>query len=87
MPKLNENYLNLKESYLFAEIAHRVNDYTKENPDKKFYSLNPELVCPDMKKITLETVRDALKNMMPAIELPADMMESAVKPILRMMEL
>ena len=34
MPKLNENYLNLKESYLFSEIAHRVNTYTAANPDK-----------------------------------------------------
>ena len=40
-----------------------------------------------MKKITLESVRDALKNLSPAIELPEDMMESAVKPILKMMEL
>ncbi len=35
MPKLNENYLNLKESYLFSEIAHRVNKYIADNPDKK----------------------------------------------------
>ena len=55
--------------------------------EKKFYSLKPELVCPDMKKITLESVRDALKNLSPAIELPEDMMKSAVKPILKMMEL
>ena len=34
MPKLNENYQNLKESYLFAEIAHRVAAYTEANPDK-----------------------------------------------------
>lgn len=39
MPKLNENYLNLKESYLFAEIAHRINAYQKENPDKKVIRL------------------------------------------------
>lgn len=39
MPKLNENYLNLKESYLFAEIAHRVNSYTAANPDKKVIRL------------------------------------------------
>lgn len=65
-------------------IFHRIR---KENPEKKFYSLSPELICPDMKKITLESVRDALKNMAPAIELPDDMMKSAVKPILRMMEL
>ena len=39
MPKLNENYLNLKESYLFAEIAHRVEAYTKANPEKKVIRL------------------------------------------------
>ncbi len=39
MPKLNENYQNLKESYLFAEIAHRVADYTEKNPDKKVIRL------------------------------------------------
>ena len=39
MPKLNENYLNLKESYLFSEIAHRVNAYSAANPDKKVIRL------------------------------------------------
>lgn len=39
MPKLNENYLNLKESYLFSEIAHRVNEYSNANPDKKIIRL------------------------------------------------
>ena len=39
MPKLNENYLNLKESYLFSEIAHRVSKYSAEHPDKKVIRL------------------------------------------------
>lgn len=39
MPKINENYLNLKESYLFAEINHRVADYTKNHPDQKVIRL------------------------------------------------
>lgn len=39
MPKLNENYQNLKESYLFAEIAHRVAAYTEAHPDKKVIRL------------------------------------------------
>lgn len=39
MPKLNENYLNLKESYLFTEIAHRVAAYTAAHPDKKIIRL------------------------------------------------
>lgn len=39
MPKLNENYLNLKQSYLFSEIAHRVAAYTEAHPDKKIIRL------------------------------------------------
>ncbi|MDE7324646.1 MAG: LL-diaminopimelate aminotransferase [Lachnospiraceae bacterium] len=39
MPHLNENYLNLKESYLFSEISHRVNAYIAANPDKKVIRL------------------------------------------------
>jgi len=33
--KINENYDNIKDSYLFSEIAKRVNKYSAENPDKK----------------------------------------------------
>ncbi|MBQ8326258.1 MAG: LL-diaminopimelate aminotransferase [Lachnospiraceae bacterium] len=39
MAKLNENYLDLKDSYLFSEIAHRVNAYSAANPDKKIIRL------------------------------------------------
>lgn len=39
MPKLNENYLNLKESYLFSEIAHRVAAYTEAHPGQKIIRL------------------------------------------------
>ena len=34
MPKLNENYLQLKDSYLFSEIAHRTAAYSEKHPDK-----------------------------------------------------
>ncbi len=39
MPKLNENYLNLKQSYLFSEVAHRVAAYQEAHPDKKVIRL------------------------------------------------
>ncbi len=39
MTKFNENYLNLKESYLFADIAKRVSTYQAANPDKKVIRL------------------------------------------------
>ena len=34
MPKLNENYQNVKDSYLFAEIARRVKVYEETHPEK-----------------------------------------------------
>lgn len=59
-------------------ILHRLR---KENPGKEFYPLQPEMICPDMKKITLENVRDCLKNMTPRIKLPEEILREAVKPI------
>ena len=38
--KINENYDNLKESYLFSETARRINKYTAEHPDKKVIKLS-----------------------------------------------
>lgn len=39
MPKLNEHYQDLKESYLFSEIAHRVAAYSEAHPDQKIIRL------------------------------------------------
>ncbi|MCD8224811.1 MAG: LL-diaminopimelate aminotransferase [Clostridiales bacterium] len=39
MPKLNEHYQNLKENYLFAEIARRVAAYQEAHPDQKVIRL------------------------------------------------
>ncbi|MDR0932759.1 MAG: quinolinate synthase NadA [Victivallales bacterium] len=63
-------------------ILHRLKS---ENPDKKFYPLKPEMLCPNMKKITLENVRDCLKNLTEQIELSTEVMHSAVKPIEEML--
>lgn len=39
MAKINQNFSNLVPNYLFAEIAKRVNDYTKAHPDNKLIRL------------------------------------------------
>jgi LL-diaminopimelate aminotransferase len=39
MIRMNENYLKLQASYLFSEIAKRVNAYQVQNPDKKIIRL------------------------------------------------
>ena len=63
-------------------ILHRLK---KEFPEKEFYALSPCVVCDDMKKITLESVRDALKLRQYEVKLDAETIEKARKPIERML--
>lgn len=63
-------------------ILHRLK---KENPGKKFFPLQPLMVCEDMKKITLEQVRDVLRDLSNQVELPEQQMKDAVRPIERML--
>lgn len=65
MPKLNENYLQLKESYLFSEIAHRVAAYTKANPDKKVIRLG-------IGDVTLPIGSDMIRAMHEGVDAQAD---------------
>ncbi len=39
MISINENYNKLKASYLFSDIAARVSDYSKKNPDREIIKL------------------------------------------------
>ena len=64
-------------------ILHRMR---KENPDKNFYPLEPAVLCPNMKKITLEDVLFALRDLAPRIELDEEMRKKAKAPIDRMLE-
>lgn len=65
-------------------ILHRLK---RENPEKHFIESTIRPTCVDMKKITLEKVANALENLSPAVELDADLMEKARRPIERMLAL
>ena len=58
-------------------ILHRLR---QENPGKKFWPA-AELVCPNMKKTTLEKVRDCLRDMSPAVTVPEDIAARAKRAI------
>ena len=45
-------------------ILHRLR---AENPEKTFYPLDSGLICADMKKVTLEKVRNCLRNLSPVV--------------------
>ena len=62
MPKLNENYLNVQDSYLFAEIARRVKAYEEAHPDKasSIIRLGIGDVTRPLTKSDIEALREAV---------------------------
>lgn len=59
----------------------------KQNPNKKFYTLNENQICHDMKYVTLEKVRDVLKNETNQTEVDAALREESLRPLEKMLEL
>ena len=65
MPRLSENYLKLKESYLFSEIAHRTAAYMEENPEKgaQIIRLGIGDVTKPLGKTVLQALHDGVDAM------------------------
>jgi len=61
--RLNENFLNVKESYLFSEIAKKVNDYSAQNPDKKIIRLGIGDVTLPLVPAVIEALHKAVDEM------------------------
>lgn len=59
----------------------------KKNPGKTFYPLKPDMICQDMKMITLESVKNCLENMTNQVEVDEETAKMASIPLNRMLEL
>ncbi len=59
----------------------------KQNPEKKFYFTSTEPVCHDMKKVTLEKIRDVLRTGENEIHVTEELRADSVRPLERMLEL
>ena len=64
MITINENYLKLQDSYLFSTIAKKVEEYTKNNPDKKVIKLGIGDVTMPIVPAVIEAVHKAADEMM-----------------------
>ena len=65
-------------------LLHRLR---KENPDKKFYLVSAEMVCPNMKRTKLESVLLAMEKMQYVIKVPEDIRVKAKRALDRMLEI
>lgn len=73
-------YIICTEMGVFYELMQK-------NPDKKFYSVGHRQFCPNMKRINLDGVIDALTNLEPEMYLPKEVSQHANQPLKRMLEL
>jgi LL-diaminopimelate aminotransferase len=63
MIRINENYTKLKASYLFADIAKRVNAYVAANPDKPIIRLGIGDVTEPLPPVCIEALHAATDEM------------------------
>jgi quinolinate synthase len=78
--------------FIVATESGIIHQMQKENPDKKFFPAPPNNTCacndcPHMKRNTLEKLYLCMKNGLPEVTVPKDIIERAVKPIERMLEI
>ena len=63
MFKINQNYLKLQGSYLFSNIAKKVNAFTQANPDKKIIRLGIGDVTLPLAPVVIDTLHSAVDEM------------------------
>ncbi len=63
MALVNENYLKLQGSYLFAEIAHRVQKFKQEHPDAEVISLGIGDVTQPLPQASIDAMHKAVDEM------------------------
>ncbi len=77
---------NCKEYIIGTELGVFY-ELKKQNPEKIFYALSPELVCADMKFITPEKVLDVLKKETNQITVTEEVRNKAMAPLKNMLML
>ena len=63
MIKINENFLELQDSYLFSTIAKKVAKFQEENPDKKIIKLGIGDVTRPIVPAVIEAMKKATDEM------------------------
>lgn len=63
MAFINDNYLELQDSYLFSTIAHKVNDFVAKNPDKKLIRMGIGDVTRPLVPAVIDAMHKAVDEM------------------------
>jgi quinolinate synthase len=76
-----------KSTFLIATEVGLLHRLRKEMPEKRFEAADDGAVCRFMKMITLENLRDCLRDVRPEVNVPPDIAERARLAVNRMLEI
>ena len=76
-----------KKQFIIATEIETIHKLKNDNPDKEFIPVHPKTICGQMKKVTLESVQEALEKEQYVVEVAEDIRQRAWAPIERMLQI
>jgi len=78
---------NPNKEYIIGTELGIFHPLKKNNPNKEFFPASENMICQNMKLITLEKVLCSLKNLEPRITVPEEIRKKSLKALNRMIEI
>ncbi len=75
------------EAFIIGTEEGILHPMRKKNPEKRFYSFSDTMVCPDMKKTSLEDVLRAMETLQPRVSVPEEIRIRALDAVERMLNI
>ena len=82
-----ESHCSHDEAIIIATEIETIHKLKNDNPDKEFIPVHPKTICGQMKKVTLESVQEALEKEQYVVEVAEDIRQRAWAPIERMLQI
>ena len=69
------------EAFIICTEMGVMYELKQKNPHKRFFTAGQDQICPDMKRITPEKIKQCLETMAPEVEVNADLGHLALKAL------
>lgn len=74
-------------SFLIGTETGILHPLRRDNPDKVFYPVSDQMVCPDMKRTSLEDIVRSLETLTPQVRVPEEVRIRALEAVERMLRI
>lgn len=81
---ISHSHTSTAKSFIVATEIGLLHRLRKENPEKEFLAASEEALCPFMNRISVEKIRDGLRDLKFVVEVPEAIRQRALIPLERM---